>query len=158
MGELNKLHYCSFCKRTGVITEEKYFKCYKCGRDMIPMNEVNMDKFWRLCHTHTLFAFEEFKEKLLNLYLYDNNSDKTYMVNKYMQELESKPRDYIPKAKKQELIRKMNAKPTVTCPYCKSTNCKKLDFIDKSLSIGFFGLLSNKIGKQWHCKNCKSDF
>ena len=44
------------------------------------------------------------------------------------------------------------------CPICGSTNLKKLSFTNKAVSIGVFGLLSNKINKTWECKNCKSTF
>ena len=58
---------------------------------------------------------------------------------------------------------KTNEKPTIQintpkCPYCQSTNLRKLDFIDRGLSFGIFGFGSKKIGKQWHCNNCKIDF
>lgn len=46
----------------------------------------------------------------------------------------------------------------VICPYCKSKNTKKLGVASRSFSIGLFGLGSSKIGKQWHCNNCNSDF
>lgn len=51
--------------------------------------------------------------------------------------------------------------PTITavrCPYCKSTNVKKIGVVSRSMSVGMFGLGSSKIGKQWHCNGCKSDF
>lgn len=55
-----------------------------------------------------------------------------------------------------------NVKPhqsnKVKCPYCQSTNTKKLDVIDRGVSFGIFGFASSKVGKQWHCNNCKSDF
>ena len=44
------------------------------------------------------------------------------------------------------------------CPICGSTNLKKLSFTNKAISVGVFGLLSNKINKTWECKNCKSTF
>lgn len=46
----------------------------------------------------------------------------------------------------------------VTCPYCGSVNVKKVSTISRMASVGFFGIGSKKIGKQWHCNNCKSDF
>ena len=49
-------------------------------------------------------------------------------------------------------------KPTITCPYCNSTDCKKLGAISRGVSFGLFGFSSGKIGKQWHCNSCKSDF
>ena len=46
----------------------------------------------------------------------------------------------------------------VTCPYCKSTNTKKISTVSRAGSIGLFGIFSKKVGKQWHCNNCGSDF
>lgn len=47
---------------------------------------------------------------------------------------------------------------TVTCPYCGSHNCKKIGVGGRAVSVGMTGLASSKIGKQWHCNNCNSDF
>lgn len=47
---------------------------------------------------------------------------------------------------------------TAECPYCHSTNTKKISGTSRMASVGFWGLLSGKIGKQWHCNNCRSDF
>lgn len=46
----------------------------------------------------------------------------------------------------------------VTCSYCGSSNVKKISFTSRTISTGLFGLGSKKIGKQWHCNNCGSDF
>lgn len=46
----------------------------------------------------------------------------------------------------------------IECPYCKSTNVTKISTSGRIVSVGLFGLGSKKIGKQWHCNNCKSDF
>lgn len=48
--------------------------------------------------------------------------------------------------------------PVVTCPYCHSTNTKKISQMSRVTSIGFWGVFSKKIGKQWHCNDCGSDF
>ena len=49
-------------------------------------------------------------------------------------------------------------KPQVNCPYCKSTDVKIVSSSSRILSTLTFGLAGKKIGKQWHCNNCKSDF
>lgn len=41
------------------------------------------------------------------------------------------------------------------CPICNSTYIEKISTTNKSVSIAAFGLASNKIGKQYKCKNCK---
>jgi len=48
--------------------------------------------------------------------------------------------------------------PTATCPYCQSTDTKKISGTSRFMSTGIFGLASGKLGKQWHCNKCKSDF
>ena len=61
---------------------------------------------------------------------------------------------------KQEAERKTSAKrpPIITCPYCQSTDTKKISGSSKFVSTGLFGLASSKIGKNFHCNNCKSNF
>lgn len=47
----------------------------------------------------------------------------------------------------------------VKCPYCQSTNTKKISNVSKAGSIAVFGIFAaGKVSKQWHCNNCKSDF
>ena len=46
----------------------------------------------------------------------------------------------------------------ITCPYCQSNNTKKISGGARWLSTGLFGLASSKVGKQWHCNKCGSDF
>ena len=51
------------------------------------------------------------------------------------------------------------AKPaTVTCPYCGSSDTKKITAVGRMASFSVFGIFSGKLGKQWHCNKCKSDF
>lgn len=45
------------------------------------------------------------------------------------------------------------------CPYCHSKNTKKISGLSKAGSVAMFGIFAmEKVGKQWHCNNCKSDF
>ena len=46
----------------------------------------------------------------------------------------------------------------IECPYCHSRNTSKIGTVSRMFSAGFFGLGSKKIGKQWHCNSCGSDF
>lgn len=48
---------------------------------------------------------------------------------------------------------------TIACPYCKSTDCKKISGLSKAGSVALWGIFAlGKTTKQWHCNNCKSDF
>lgn len=66
--------------------------------------------------------------------------------------------------RKQQIIRKQNNssgnnKPTVECPYCHSTNTKKITNTSKAIHTAIFGVFSmGRNSKQWHCNNCNSDF
>lgn len=57
-----------------------------------------------------------------------------------------------------EMFVSSNVKLKTTCPYCQSTDTKKISGGSRWLSTGLFGIASSKIGKQWHCNKCKSDF
>lgn len=46
----------------------------------------------------------------------------------------------------------------VVCPYCHSTNTEKISVASRAVSVSLAGAASGKIGKQWHCKNCNSNF
>ena len=46
----------------------------------------------------------------------------------------------------------------IQCPYCKSTNTKKITAMDRISSNIMFGIFSKKRNKEWHCNECGSDF
>lgn len=47
---------------------------------------------------------------------------------------------------------------SVSCPYCHSGNTKKISTTSRMASTGLFGIGSSKIGKNYHCNNCGSNF
>lgn len=49
-------------------------------------------------------------------------------------------------------------KPVVKCPYCQSTDTKKISATSKAVNTAMFGVLGTKRHKQWHCNKCNSDF
>ena len=52
-----------------------------------------------------------------------------------------------------------NSNSSIECPYCHSTNTKKISTASKAGNIALLGIFSiDKVTKQWHCNNCKSDF
>ena len=46
----------------------------------------------------------------------------------------------------------------VKCPYCQSMSVKRISGVRRFASVELFGIASKKIGKQWHCNDCGSDF
>ena len=48
-----------------------------------------------------------------------------------------------------------SSKPTITCPYCKSTNTKTISGTERVVSILGLGIFSKKINKSCKCLDCK---
>lgn len=56
---------------------------------------------------------------------------------------------------KQKAARERELAMTPACPVCGKKDITRLSTMNRSLSIGLFGLSSAKIGKQYQCNNCK---
>ena len=54
--------------------------------------------------------------------------------------------------------KKIQTQPTnlPKCPTCGSKNIKYISTLNRAVSIGVFGILSGKIGKNYECLNCKA--
>ncbi len=79
-----------------------------------------------------------------------------HLVNPFTQK-ETERQDNLAKRRAQEVVQR-NTTPTITCPYCKSTDCKKITATAKAVNIALFGIFGNKRRYQWHCEKCGSDF
>lgn len=59
----------------------------------------------------------------------------------------------------QESSKRVEEDNKVRCPYCNSTNVKKITTTSKAVHTAIFGIFSmGRNSKQWHCNDCKSDF
>lgn len=106
-------------------------------------------------------TFEEFK-------IIDNVSDSDRQFLEAMIDLKKKdPIEYQLKMsqfkanlKQQEQVQEsMVEENTIHCPYCNSTNVKKITTTSKAVHTAIFGIFSmGRNSKQWHCNDCKSDF
>lgn len=103
-----------------------------------------------------LFARTYLKINNGSLTINANSDFWTNYINQKEEVIEERRKQYeAEKARKQrmdEVYQKMHNQPH--CPTCGSTNIKKLDVVDRAVSVGMFGLASNKINKSFKCKNC----
>ena len=62
--------------------------------------------------------------------------------------------------KQQEQVQESRVEENaIHCPYCNSTNVKKITTASKAVHTAIFGIFSmGRNSKQWHCNDCKSDF
>lgn len=67
-------------------------------------------------------------------------------------------RQFQQQREEQQLQQDLASGKRVVCPYCKSTDTEKIGTMSRAVSISLVGAASSKIGKQWHCKHCGSNF
>ncbi|WP_343247481.1 hypothetical protein [Diplocloster hominis] len=138
--------------------EDYFYYCTKCGwntvmpRDKCPHCNIELNKYD--CNTEDFFDLsDEEREKL----------------QATVEEIIANSPDFDPvlrderlakeKRSDEELKRNMHRnRVTVTCPYCNSTDTRKISAGSRIISADLFGLASSNLGKQWHCRNCGSDF
>lgn len=77
-----------------------------------------------------------------------------------IREIKAIPETFTPKfpLEDREKLYGNSKEKSVKCPYCSSTNTSKISMVGRVVSTGLFGLGSKKIGKQYHCNKCNSDF
>lgn len=163
MGDYKGL-YCDKCGCTyGIIDidDENFNTCPICRNKlkMIP------DKYFVTKDEKEYCSLsDEMKQKLIEeLVLTSPNLDKYYfdhrdeINNKMLQKIYKDNADLARIEAKNAGTDKGNPYG-ITCPYCHATNIRKIGIVSRSISAGIFGLGSKKIGKQWHCDHCGSDF
>ena len=146
------VHYCKKCGRiiSKAPNDEKICDCcqspvyyapekYQLGGEYCAIAPKNMPLLWEELVKPTL----EFDQ-----YLFDHReeilSKKSAEFNRAMAIIDGK---------------KTVNNNSVTCPYCKSTNTKKITNTSKAVHTVLFGVFSiSRNSKQWHCNSCGSDF
>ena len=131
------------CENCGTIAEFTIGECKNCNKSQIVDLGYSTSEWFKLSASE--------KENVIKNTL--SLTDETYELIQDMWETN--------KIKTNEVYEPINAykqqnKPK--CPYCNSTNLSKISTMSRAVSVGIFGLASSKVGKQWHCNNCKSDF
>lgn len=131
------------------ITEEKQAEFYK-QKDYGEKTREQCVEEWR---EYCKPFIEEFvmKHPDFDLWSYEHKEE-------IYQRWEEKSSAKIAKEIEAQKRQPYNPAPSVSCPYCKSTNTKKISAAGRMFSAGLFGFGSKKIGKQWHCNGCGSDF
>ncbi|MCM1330674.1 MAG: hypothetical protein NC253_14710 [Ruminococcus sp.] len=147
MSTLNS-YICKNCGTMRYCTEQEIQnKSCQCNyEDFIPLN-INPVEYDKLTETEKVILIK--KSLNLNDEEYEQQKEKWYIVQEPIrQKEEEKRRKWIEEKEKSK----------VHCPYCNSTNIAKIGTLKRAVSVGVFRLTSKKIGKQWHCNHCKSDF
>lgn len=150
--------------------------CIECGRELFDYDE-SCDR----CNSNNIVTEKEYKNiieeiKNANVFkrrklLQDGNYKKIYDRIQQPKSQTSKPvisqnkqtvergEEYWERINKHTINKPNDTNHTVECPYCHSTDTKKISRLSKAGSVALFGVFAlGKTTKQWHCNNCKSDF
>lgn len=94
------------------------------------------------------FRNEEVEKNLKEKYAYNNPLYDPELAEKIDKEVNENVRSIHPTS--------MQSPNVPKCPTCGSTNIKRISTANRAVSIGLFGLLSGKIGKNYEWRNCKA--
>ena len=150
------------CPECGKEVSDKSKVCIHCGYPLVNLECVINGKVYDLSDAMTtllsgdiLIGIKQIREKtFLGL------SDAKALADE-IRSTKKIPKKFIPEfpPKTQEEILNTVKQQTITCPYCKSTDVKKITVTSKAIHTAAFGIFSiGRNSKQWHCNNCKSDF
>ena len=152
--DINKVFVCPLCAKIYYGSKNEfqplYLKCEFCNTTVIPTDEDEKEIYQLCCKKYE----KEYEAKKIDI-------AKKYGGNRFSQD------EYDKSVKKtiaynaaclREREQAEQQKSQIKCPYCNSSNTTKITNIQRGLSAYLFGLSSSKLGKQWHCNNCNSDF
>ena len=151
--DINKEFICTKCGHGyagyGDDSDPIYLKCRFCNGKVMQIDKTGEEVLFIICKD------KNYLENFTKKYIGDTFSEEAYNHRLQMIKKENEA------SRRKRATNQQPTQPStsqVTCPYCKSTNCKKISNGRRWLSTGLFGLSSKKIGKQWHCNSCGSDF
>ena len=79
------------------------------------------------------------------------------LVDPFTQKEKERQENYAKQEREERIAKATPVK--VVCPYCKSTDCKKISGLSKAGSVALWRIFAlGKTTKQWHCNSCKADF
>lgn len=146
-------YVCPKCGHTGTIFDNPYPFCECCKyEDVIvePQNEFR-DYLRKTRNDNPELDDDQaraiVKEKLREKYTY-NNPVFSRVANAHRIEWEKE------QASKPIRVSDSANKSLPHCPTCNSTNVKKISAGAKAVSVGLFGIFSQKVKHQFHCNNC----
>ena len=134
------------CPKCGKFYSSKE-RCPDCNTEMIDCHCTNKE-------SHNMTdngTYKQWKQQIREKYVVGSSEFDENLYNKRLQE-EKATADYYAS------IPRRPSEPKVTCPYCKSTNTKKISSMAKAANVAMFGIFGNKRKHQWHCNKCGSDF
>ena len=150
--------YIMYCPVCGYVDgEHTKTVCPFCGRELSDSNHL-----LKKMRGKFRWEIEPIAENIFQNLVKDNPEfdNKAYQFRVEKQREETRRADAIAKKKWDEQMAKgrevlaERAANAPHCPTCGSTDLKKIDALDRAISVSFLGLASGKIGKSFKCNHC----
>lgn len=139
--------WCKYCK---LIFPDDWSNCNECGEPLISDEEyeaIKMDAERKRKES----VKREYEQRGLefddNIYAQIQEEEKRKNELYYQQKLSEEIARHDISHEKKEMTRPQ-------CPTCHSHNLEKIGAFEKAVSIGMFGIFSNKRKYQFRCKDC----
>ena len=146
------------CKSCGAISFNKEDICPVCNIPLITVPFFTGRKIDNLGGEDRDKYIEEITGQKLNPIMVQKRKDYLKKIYNEQKEILQKRIRKSEESRINEYQQKYLAEHNIHCPYCNSSNVTKIGTVNRAVSVGMFGLASKKIGKQWHCNSCGSDF
>ena len=147
---------CLECGHSYPGKKECFDKCLVChSTNMINVSKKDGKRLWRIRwikdDDKRWNALKDYTKNVMHI-------DFPVDIRKYTEECVQRNRTEADRIARESRVMSFTPSTSITCPYCHSTNVSKISTLDRGISVGMTGLASGKLGKQWHCNKCKSNF
>ena len=144
------------CKSCGAISFNKEDICPVCNIPLITVPFFTGRKIDNLGGEDRDKYIEEITGQKLNPIMVQKRKDYLKKIYKEQKEILQKRIRKSEESRINEYQQKYLAEHNIHCPYCNSTNVTKIGTVNRTASVGMFGLASSKIGKTHKCNDCGS--
>ena len=144
------------CKSCGAISFNKEDICPVCNIPLIKVPFFTGRKIDNLGGEDRDKYIEEITGQKLNPIMVQKRKDYLKKIYKEQKEILQKRIRKSEESRINEYQQKYLAEHNIHCPYCNSTNVTKIGTVNRAVSVGMFGLASEKIGKTHKCNDCGS--
>ncbi len=146
-------YYCKKCGGITLLTEKEEKACKYCGFKVYPFPE-ECDKF-------SDDEYSKLKAYLREKYV-KTSAEFDPRLFKYREERHAANMAKLAAEEANKASGKTTSpsgSPKVECPYCHSTNTKKISTLSKAAHTYMFGIFSmSRNSKNFHCNKCGADF
>ena len=157
---MDEIMYCEKCGWIGHVLFSK--TCKNCQIKMKLLPENMKYKYHIFVEDWTKISNDEIIQRKENFVMSELNNNPLFSIEEYNKQInrQIETNRQIDKYHEQQKIdNQIKSKPVIECPYCHSTNTKKITNASKAIHTAVFGIFSvSRNSKNYHCNNCNSDF